>query len=163
MKESVAELKGEKTKTRIVTDISIDIEAYAPDGYIPTQAERMTFYQQLASCKSVEEMSTVNEQLVDVYGVAPRQVDNLFTVARLKLLANNAGIARVTIKTGKGELTFATRDDMMNKKVFDALSDFGDRATAASDSYGVQFVSRDFIQKERLISAIEDFLLKIQP
>ncbi len=163
LKESVAELKGEKTKTRIVTDISIDIEAYAPDGYIPTQAERMTFYQQLASCKSVEEMSTVNEQLVDVYGVAPRQVDNLFTVARLKLLANNAGIARVTIKTGKGELTFATRDDMMNKKVFDALSDFGDRATAASDSYGVQFVSRDFIQKERLISAIEDFLLKIQP
>ena len=163
LKESVAELKGEQTEKRIVTDISIDIEAYAPDGYIPTQAERMTFYRQLACCKSVEEMKAVNEQLVDVYGVAPRQVDNLFTVARLKLLANNVGIVRVAIKTGKGELTFAARDDMMNKKVFDALSDFGDRATASSDSYGVQFVSRDFIQKERLISAIEDFLLKIQP
>ena len=163
LKESVAELKGEKAERQISTDVSIDIEAYAPDGYIPTQSDRMNFYQQLAAASTLEEIEGVRSQVADVYGVAPRQVDNLFMVARLKLLANKAGVCKITVKTGKGELTFAAKENMMNKKVFDALSESGDRVTVASDSYGVLFVSRDFIQKERLIKAIEEFLLKIQP
>ena len=97
------------------------------------------------------------------YGAAPRQVDNLFKVAELKLLANRAGVSKVTVKTGRGEIVFANRDRMMCKKVFDALSESGDRVTAANDSYGVVFASTDFIQKERLIAAIKEFLLKIQP
>ncbi|MCM1194672.1 MAG: transcription-repair coupling factor, partial [Firmicutes bacterium] len=163
LKETVDELKGEKTQPKISTEVSIDIEAFAPDGYIPLQADRMSFYQQLASCKTQEEIAEVKNQLADVYGVIPKQVDNLFTVARLKLLANAAGIIRVTAKTGKGELVFANRDKMMRKEVFEALSECGDRVSAASDTYGVLFNSFDFLQKDRLLSAMEEFLLRIQP
>ena len=73
------------------------------------------------------------------------------------------GVVKVAVKTGKGELTFANRDKMMRASVFEALSVSGDRVSAASDSYGVVFVSADFLQKERLMNAIKDFLLKIQP
>lgn len=163
LKESVAELKGEKVEQKIATEISVDIEAYAPDGYIPSQTERMNFYQQLAACVTTDEVDTIEKQTVDVYGVVPRQVDNLFQVAKLKILANNAGVVNVSVKTGRGELTFANRDRMMCKKVFDALSDAGDRIRALSGSYGVEFVSTDYIQKDRLLSSIKDFLLKIQP
>lgn len=163
LKETVDELKGEKPVERINTEIAIDIEAYAPEAFIPLQGDRINFYQQLAACVTLEEIQAVKTQIADVYGVIPRQVDNLFKVAELKLLANNAGICKVTVKTGKGELTFANRDKMMCKAVFDALSDSGDRVNAASDSYSLVFASTDFIQKERLMNAIKEFLLKIQP
>lgn len=163
LKETVDELKGEKPVERIDTEIAIDIEAYAPETFIPLQGDRINFYQQLASCASIDEINSVKRQIIDVYGVIPRQVDNLFKVAELKLLANRAGVCKVSVKTGRGELTFANRDKMMCKKVFDALSEAGERVSAASDSYSLVFASSDFIQKERLISAIKDFLLKIQP
>lgn len=163
LKETVDELKGEKPAEHIETEIAIDIEAYAPENYIALQGDRINFYQQLAGASSLDEIQSVKKQLADVYGAAPRQVDNLFKVAELKLLANRAGVSKVTVKTGRGEIVFANRDRMMCKKVFDALSESGDRVTAANDSYGVVFASTDFIQKERLIAAIKEFLLKIQP
>ncbi len=161
LKETVAELKGEKPEQKLYTDVEIDIEAYAPESYIPRQKDRMDFYQQLAACKTVEEIASLNKQIADVYGALPVTVANLFTVAEIKTLANAAGISRVSVKVGKGELTFANKQSMMNKRVFEALDD--DRLTPLSGSYGVQFVSNDFLQKDRLLSAMTDFLRKIQP
>lgn len=162
LKETVAELKGERIAPQIHTDIEIDIEAYAPEAYIPLQRQRMDFYQQLASCKSMEEISLVEKSVVDVYGVMPKQVQNLFVVARLKVLANNVGVCKVSVKPGRGEITFANRDQMMKKEVFEALAICGDRITPSSASYSVVFASTDFIQKQRLISAIEEFLQRLQ-
>ena len=161
LKETVAELKGEKVVEKLNTEIEIEIEAYAPDTYIPLQSDRMNFYQQLAAAESLEEIEQVRAQLSDVYGTIPRQVDNLFTVAQLKLLANKAGVVKVSIKPRRGEITFANRDKMMRQSVFEALSRAGERATALSDSYGIAFTSAD-LQKSRLIDAVTDFLKSIQ-
>ena len=162
LKETVAELKGEKVEETLNTDVEIDIEAYAPDTYISLQTDRMNFYQQLASCQSVEEIEQTKRQIADVYGAIPRQVDNLFTVATLKLMANRAGIVKVSVKPGRGELTFANRDKMMRKEVFEALSVSGNRVSASTTSYGVVFAAHDFLQKDRLIAAMQDFLRYIQ-
>ena len=161
LRETVAELKGEKVEEKLNTEIEIEIEAYAPDTYIPLQSDRMTFYQQLAAAASLEEIDQVRKQLSDVYGAIPRQVDNLFTVARLKLLANNAGVVKVTVKPRRGEITFASRDKMMRKEVFEALSREGERATALSGSYGIAFTSLE-LQKSRIIETIMEFLKSIQ-
>ncbi len=162
LKETVAELKGEVVVPQINTEIEIDIEAYAPDSYIPLQRQRMDFYQQLASCKSMDEIATTEQNVVDVYGTMPRQVQNLFVVARLKTLANSVGICKVIVKPGRGELTFASKGHMMKKEVFEALSASGDRIVPSSANYSVVFASTDFIQRERLIGAIVDFLQILQ-
>ena len=162
LKETVAELRGTPVEEKLYTDVEIDIQAYAPESYIPSQTERMDFYQQLAACPTEEEIDKLQKQIADVYGALPGVVDNLFVVARLKLLANSAGISKVTVKCGKGELTFASREKMMRKEVFDAISDDVDRISPMSGGYGVKFVSADFMQKERLLAAMTDFLQKIQ-
>lgn len=162
LKQTVAELKGEQTVTRINTDLDVALEAYAPDDYIPLQTERMDFYQQLAGCDSVSAIDALNKQLAEVYGAPPHQVENLFSIARLKLLANKAGVCKVSAKPGRGEIQFANRESMMNKTVFDALADSGDRVSASSGGYSITFTSSDYLQKDRLIKAMQDFLSKIQ-
>ena len=162
LQEAVAELKGQTVEQEIHTDIEIDIEAYAPDNYIPLQTERMDFYQQLASCKTVEEIEKTKAQLQNVYGTMPRQVENLFAVATLKVLANAVGISKVSVKVGKGELVFASREKMFCKAVFETLTEFGSRVSASSSSYSLVFSSTDYIQKDRLFGAMLSFLQNLQ-
>ena len=162
LQEAIAELKGQAVEKTINTEIEIDIEAYAPDNYIPLQTERMDFYQQLASCKTVQEIAKTKEQLQNVYGTMPRQVENLFTVATLKVLANAVGICKISVKAGKGELVFAGREKMFCKAVFDALTEFGSRVSVSSNSYSLVFSSTDYIQKDRLLVAMYNFLQNLQ-
>ena len=162
LKETVAELKGEKVVEKLNTEVEIDIEAYAPDSYIPMQTDRMNFYRSLADCQSLEEIEQVKGQIVEIYGAFPKPVDNLFGVATLKLLANKAGIVKLSVRPARGEITFAGKDQMMRKEVFDALLAFGDRAQAASDSYGIVFASSDYLVKSRLMDAMKEFLSSIQ-
>ena len=162
LKETVAELKGTPVEQKLYTDMEVDLQAFAPENYIPSQTERMDFYRQLASCPTEQDIDKLQKQIADIYGALPATAVNLFVVAKLKLLANRAGISKVTIKGNKGELTFASREKMMNKQVFDALSDDAERISPLSGGYGLKFVSPDFAQKERLIAAMTDFLQKIQ-
>lgn len=161
LKETVDELKGEKPERKLHTELEIDLEAFAPEEYIATQSERIEFYQQLASCVSLDEVEKLRIQLSEVYGALPRPVENLFRVTRLKLLANKASVVKVSVRPGRGEIIFADREAMMNKRVFDALNDVGDRASASNGVYGVVFSSSDFLRKTRLLEAIEEFLQKI--
>ncbi len=158
LKESVAELKGEKIKPRINTEIEIDIEAYAPDTYIPSDSERMDFYRQLAEADSIDETDKLKTQISDIYGVMPVETLNLFRVAELKILAAKCGVVKVAVKPGRAELTFAEKENMMRKEVFDALSEAGDRVTLSSSGYSAVFASADFLQKDRLMAALKNFL-----
>ena len=162
LKETVADLRGMPVEQKLYTDVEIDIQAYAPESYIPAQNERMDFYQQLAACATMDEIDKLQKQIADVYGALPTVCVNLFVVARIKLLANHAGCSKVAVRMGKGELVFANRDKMMRKKVFDAISDMSDCVSPLSGGYGVQFVHTDFMQKDRLLSAMTEFLQKIQ-
>lgn len=162
LKETVAELKGETVEQKINVDLEIDLEAYAPDDYICLQSERMDFYRRLADAETVKEIESVRTQLADVYGALPKPVQNLFSVAQLKLLAANAGVSRVSVKNGRGEIVFAKRENMMNKQVFDALSESGSSVTASSNGYSLIFQSADYMQKTRLLGAITEFLFKLQ-
>ena len=160
--ETVAELKGEQVVQKLNTDVEIDIEAYAPESYIPLQTDRMNFYRGLADCQSVNEIEQLKGQIVDIYGAIPKPVDNLFAVATLKTLANNAGVVKVVVRPAHGELVFAGKEQMMKKVVFDALLTFGERVSVASDSYSVVFASSDYLVKTRLMDTMKEFLVSIQ-
>ena len=162
LKEAVAELKGQKAEQRVVAELDVDVEAFAPDDYIPVQSERIDFYRRLAGCGSIEEIASVAAQVQEVYGSMPRPVQNLVSVARLKLLASSAGVSKVVVRPGRGELVFAQKQYMMNKKVFDALAESGDRVSPSSSGYSLVFSSSDYLQKNRLMQAIEEFLVKLQ-
>lgn len=162
LKQAIAEAKGEKSTDKFVTDIEYDVEAYAPETYITSQHERMDFYQQLAGCTTLNEIQSTKRQVADIYGAIPKQMENLFDIATVKVLANNAGICKVAIKVGRGILTFANKEAMFNKKVFDALDEFGGRASCSTTSYSITFASPDYLQKDRLFVAVTDFLQMLQ-
>lgn len=98
LKNAVEELKTGGTaeiEEEITVEILLPVEALIPGFYIPDSDEKISVYQKLASSEDDATLSEFEADLRDEYGELPKQVQNLFSVLRLKLVCRKAGVIRV--------------------------------------------------------------------
>ena len=95
--EAVKERNGEKSETASAKDCLIDIKinAYIPDSYVPSSAQRITCYRKIASIKTEQDSLDVTDELIDRYGDVPKSVYNLVQIALLRNMAEKAGIDEI--------------------------------------------------------------------
>ena len=158
LKETVDELKGVSTVQRKDVVMEVDIDAYAPDDYIESATERMDFYQDLAGAADLPALEKLCGDIEDQYGSMPKPTVNLFTVARLKILAGKAGVEKLTLRNGMCKIVFDGKTSFMKKEVFDAVASMGKNASLSTSEYGVVLKGAEFLQKSRLIDAADEFL-----
>jgi len=75
--------------------IDINISSYIPDSYIDSGSQKIEVYQNIALCRNEEDIQNTIDELIDRYGVMPRELENLLEVARIKELARKANIIKV--------------------------------------------------------------------
>ncbi len=107
LEEAVQELKGEVKPLEIEPQVDLSINAYLPEGYVPSARDKMQLYKAIAACRSEEEVSEVTDDIIDRYGNPPQEVVALLEVARLRTVAREVGIAGLTQKGQKVILTLA--------------------------------------------------------
>ncbi|RAP73339.1 transcription-repair coupling factor [Paenibacillus montanisoli] len=117
IKKRKADMGGEVEEPvkEVSTVIDMSIDAYLPSAYIYDSIQKIEIYKKVASARTFEEVEDLREELVDRFGDLPQAVDNLLSVARLKVYGALLGIEQIG---GKGEdftLRFAERE----KKRFD--------------------------------------------
>lgn len=87
LEEAVQELKGEVKPLEIEPQVDLSINAYLPEGYVPSARDKMQLYKAIAACRSEEEVSEVTDDIIDRYGNPPQEVVALLEVARLRTVA----------------------------------------------------------------------------
>ncbi len=75
--------------------VDLPVDAYLPDDYVPSEPQKLEFYRRLARARSEDEVTAAADDLADRYGDPPAPVARLVEVARVRLLAERAGIASV--------------------------------------------------------------------
>lgn len=98
LKNAVEELKTggrADVEEEINVEILLPVEALIPSFYIPDSDEKISVYQKLAGSEDEAMLAEFEQDLLDEYGELPRQVQNLFSVLRLKLACRKAGVLRV--------------------------------------------------------------------
>lgn len=98
LKNAVEELKSggkAEIEEEIPVEILLPIEALIPSFYIPDSDEKISVYQKLAGSEDEAMLSEFEADLRDEYGELPKQVQNLFSVLRLKLVCRRAAVIRV--------------------------------------------------------------------
>lgn len=75
--------------------IELPLPAYIPDAYIPVSKDKIGAYQKLSSADSLEYLKELREELVEDYGKMPVEVDNLFGIIELKMLAKRAWLLNI--------------------------------------------------------------------
>lgn len=96
LEEAVRELKGEAPPPpEFQPSVELNVDAYISDQYIHDPRQKIAAYKRIIAIRSLEDARDVAEELVDRYGSMPAPVHNLLALARIKVLAVEAGIAAV--------------------------------------------------------------------
>ena len=107
MEEAVADLKGESVVQPLDPEISIPLSAYFSEDFIPDIDQRMLLYRRLARMSELQEIADMRTELADRFGPLPDEATHLLFKIMLKVLARNAGVARLDIKDQKLILAFS--------------------------------------------------------
>ncbi len=118
LKEAVMELRNEEFSDTITADnddekeyatdcvIESDIELMLPAIYVPQESERIRLYQELDSIERELDLQSFKSRLEDRFGKIPTETAELLRIPRLRRLARQLGIEKVSLKQGKMYLYF---------------------------------------------------------
>lgn len=95
MEDAIAALKGEPRREELNPEINIPLSAYIPPFYISDLDQRLSAYRRLTKMRHIEEVADFKKELIDRYGKLPEETANLLSKTILKLIAVQAGIARL--------------------------------------------------------------------
>ncbi len=93
--EAITELKNEKKKNIKKTEIDIRAKAYIPDEYIIIDKEKISIYRKIYELDDREDLDLAKVELERMYGKYPKEVENLFLINELRVLAQERGISRI--------------------------------------------------------------------
>ncbi|MEO0082872.1 MAG: transcription-repair coupling factor [candidate division WOR-3 bacterium] len=96
LKQAIAKLRGEKTP--IEPTLVINIPAYIPSEYIANSYERVAIYKRLLSLESLQELTAIKAELIDRFGKYPTVVENLLTIALIRLKAIELNLLKISLK-----------------------------------------------------------------
>ena len=91
---------------RCDTVVEPEFDAYIPEGYVGVDTERLAIYRRLYGLASAPQLDEAAAELRDRFGQFPTEVENLFGVVRLRLLASRIGFPKVAIAAGTMEVEF---------------------------------------------------------
>lgn len=115
LKEAMMELKesefGEmfyqegkvKEDAVFVTDCLVDTDKQVliPDSYVENIEERIRLYRELDNIETQSALDEFEKRMLDRFGKAPKNVENLFVVIRSRWIAMSLGIEKIILKNHK--------------------------------------------------------------
>jgi transcription-repair coupling factor len=133
LNQAVHELKSGRKAEKVedVADITIDlpITGYIPDYYIEDARDKINIYQKLSSADNFEVLNELYDEIEGEFGKMPEEVNSLFKVLELKILARKAEITNlrtVTQYDGSRTITLSMGKNMQPLQVV-SLLDFNDK------------------------------------
>jgi transcription-repair coupling factor (superfamily II helicase) len=91
-----------------ISDIQVDtdLEIMFPDEYISNIPERIRLYRELNEIRDEKELSDYETRLTDRFGPIPQQARSLMGIVRLKWVAGNLGMEKITLRNGLMIISF---------------------------------------------------------
>jgi transcription-repair coupling factor (superfamily II helicase) len=85
MEKTIRELKGETIpEEETKPEIQLGIPAFIPEEYMVDKHTRLLTYKKLSIASTDGELDQIREELTDSYGFVPVELENLFSVIRIK-------------------------------------------------------------------------------
>jgi len=91
----------EVTQPISLVNIELPLAVSIPADYIPDPQTRLGIYRRLSLMRDLEELDAIAAELEDRFGPLLDTVNNLLFQARIKILAEKAGLASLTAENGQ--------------------------------------------------------------
>ena len=105
----------------VTTEINLHTPALLTNEYCPDVHERLVLYKRLANCINDDELDTMQEELIDRFGLLPEQGEALMACHRLRVAAKSLGIIKIDGSDSAIQLQFSQHADLDPTKLIALL------------------------------------------
>ncbi|MEQ1598053.1 MAG: transcription-repair coupling factor [Methylotenera sp.] len=105
----------------VTTEINLHVPALLPNNYCPDVHERLVLYKRLANANNDDELDTLQEELIDRFGLLPEQGEALLACHRLRIAAKPLGIIKIDASDSSIQLQFNIKADLDPMKLVSLL------------------------------------------
>jgi transcription-repair coupling factor (superfamily II helicase) len=96
----------------VTTEINLHTPALLTNDYCPDVHERLVLYKRLANCSDDDELDTMQEELIDRFGLLPQQGEALLACHRLRVSAKPLGIVKIDASSDAIQLQFSQHSEL---------------------------------------------------
>jgi transcription-repair coupling factor (superfamily II helicase) len=136
----------------LMVNVDLPLEIGIPISYVPDQHTRLSLYRRLADTRSESELDALRDEFRDRFGPLPAAVENLFFQMQVKLRAEAAGLASVSVESGQIVLRYPPRPEDAPPRPLPSLEPL---ARSGKNAYWMPFDPTDAQWRERLLDLLE--------
>jgi transcription-repair coupling factor (superfamily II helicase) len=122
LERAVQELKGEPVEERQPAGLHLGIDIKIPESYIGEAGERLALYKRLALAAAEADVDRLQSEIEDRYGHLAAAGLHLFDMARLRLVAERAGVKSVDVAEGKLQIRFHEKSPVEPARIVDMVA-----------------------------------------
>ena len=93
IEDEINKLTKEDAETEREALVQLDYTGFIPDSYITDPSQKFEIYKKIASIKTEGELDGLKSEVETRFGEAPEEVDNLFSIAEIKIVARELKIS----------------------------------------------------------------------
>lgn len=105
----------------VTTEINLHVPALLTNTYCSDVHERLVLYKRLANANNDDELDTLQEELIDRFGLLPEQGEALLACHRLRIAAKPLGIIKIDASDAAIQLQFNIKADLDPMKLVNLL------------------------------------------
>ncbi|MFT3850078.1 MAG: transcription-repair coupling factor [Propionivibrio sp.] len=144
----------------IATEINLHTPALLPNDYAPDVHERLTLYKRLANCDALDDLSAMQEELVDRFGEMPPQAVSLLESHRLRLLCKPLGIVKLDATATNVVVQFEPNPPIEPIRIINLIQKDRNYKLAGQDKLSL---SRQCPTLADRVGAVKDLIRQLKP
>jgi transcription-repair coupling factor (superfamily II helicase) len=143
----------------VTTEINLHVPALLPETYCDDVHERLVLYKRLANCADVAELTTMQEELIDRFGLPPEPTQALIACHRLRLVARPLGVNKIDAGPDRAQLQFKSKPPFDAGKLIALIQKDGRYRFAGQDRIRIERAAPTVADR---VALVEEFLAKLK-
>ena len=155
--EVLKEEQGLKVEEEIECQIDLNVTSYIPDEFIQDQNQKIEIYQDIALCRTEEDISNVIDEIIDRFGNMPNEIENLLEISRIKRLAKEKYLVKIQSKRDAVVFTY-NNNKFDNSSLSDLIEKYGNRIKFSSGIKPMITLKIEKKGERGLLQEVKEFL-----
>ncbi|MGI6685128.1 MAG: transcription-repair coupling factor [Bacillota bacterium] len=153
--------KDEIIQEKITPLLEINVDAYIPDQYVAEVDLKIGLYKRLAAAEELKDVDDLEYEVEDRFGTIGQPVRNLFSLGKLKILAQKLRVNGIIQQKKTVVIRFAPDHLISGEDLAEIAQDFGRRISFSVSGDLEIRVNADNLTPERLLSLLLKILTKL--
>ncbi|MBC7325229.1 MAG: transcription-repair coupling factor, partial [Moorella sp. (in: Bacteria)] len=171
LEEAVQKLRHQRGETTMevtpaasapAAPVELTVDTFLSDEYIPDAALKMEIYHRLMAAGDLKEVENIASEMLDRYGRPPGAAQNLLSLTRVRLLAQEIGVTGVQQKGKEIELNFGQQHNLRGEKLIQLTQYFPHKLNFSSAGGLTIRVRVAGLDQQGMLALLEDILTRIK-